>query len=290
MNFDKPPQENKEKLNKSSYEEILNEVEKNIDTPDEIKNFIEKRLHVLKNESSKVDIGSFSRQWHEGFIHPDSLIRRSYMVDPFCLDDDSIYEDMFSMIKKFKEHPWWKDKSMRQMMPFIIQHTIAEYFGNLTSYSNTEESNRKFYIEHNNLMMPAISISELKGKNIGVCAEKSAVSENLTSFLGLESYYIISNTCKANPDDNDAFHAYNIWKTENGYFIYDATNPSLNLEKDTNKILDYNPAIYPITEEIFNEIKIGETTRVKHTDRVSDSERNILETKVTERVYGGYKK
>lgn len=289
MNFDKPPQEN---INKNSYEEILNEVEKIIDDPEQIKVFIERRLNELKKGSNKVEIGAVSKQWHEGFIHPDSRIRRSYLVDPFQMDDDSIYQDMFSVIKRFKEHPGWKDKPIKQMIAFIIQHTIADYFGNLVSYPNTDMDNRLFYMEHDDPTITSeISISELKGKNIGVCAEKSAASENLSSFLGLESYYIISNTCIINPEDKGrTSHAFNIWKTQKGYFIYDSTNPALNLEQDTNKILDYNPAVYPITDEEFNKIKNGGTAIVKHFDRVSDSSGNVLETKTTERVYGGYKK
>lgn len=290
MSFDKLPESKIENAGQISYEEILNEIEKIMNDPEQVKSFIMKRLNELKNESIKGEIGAMSRQWHPGFIHPDSSVRRSYMVDPFFVNDDSVYEDMFSVIKKFKEHPGWKETSLGQMMPFIIQHTVADYFGNLVSYSNTESNNQRFYMEYDDPNVPGISMHELKGKNIAVCAEKSALSENLATFLGLESYLVVSNTCKANPDDEDVFHAYNIWKTKKGYFIYDSTNPKLNLEKDTNKILDYNPAVYPITEEVFNEIKNGGTTSVKHIDKVSDSERNVLENKVTERVYGGYKK
>ncbi len=289
MNFNKPIENKIENTHKTSYEEILNEIEKIIDDPEQVKSFIAKRLNELKNESAKGEIGAMSRQWHSGFIHPDSPVRRSYMVDPFYVNDDSVYEDMFSVMRKFKEHSGWKDKPLRQMMPFIAQHTIADYFGNLVSYSNTERNNQLFYMEHDDPTIPGISMNELKGKNIAVCAEKSALSQNLAVFVGLESFLVISDSCKSNPDDKEAFHAYNIWKTQKGYFIYDSTNPALNLEKDTNKILDYNPAIYPITEEEFSQIKNGGTTSVKHTDRVSDSNRNVLETKITERVYGGHK-
>lgn len=292
MKFDQPSLGNIENAHNNEYEEILNEVEKIINNPDQIKEFIARRLEKLKSESSKVEIGAMHKQWYQGFIHPDSSIRRSYMVDPFRVDDDSIYEEMFSVIKKFKEHPGWKDMSIRSIMPFIIQHTVVNYFGNIASNSETERNNEVFYVEHDDPNMPEISIKELKSKKIAVCAEKSAVSENLASFMGLESYLIVSNTFKGNPDDNEkgALHAYNIWKTTKGHFIYDPTNPMLNLEKETNKILSYNPAVYPITGEEFKKIKEGGTVIVKSEGKVSDSERSIHEIKTTERVYGGYKK
>ena len=74
-----------------------------------------------------------------------------------------------------------------------------------------------------------------------------------------------------------------------GYFIFDPTNPHLNFEKDTNKVLNYYPSVYPISEENFNAIKNGGLVNVKHEDMISDSDGNFFEKKTSERIYGGPK-
>lgn len=277
----------KEDSQQEGYEEIISKIEKIIDNPEEIKSFITKRLMELKNNSSKVEIGGMSRQWHSGFIHPGSTIRRNYMVDPFHVDDDSVYEEMFSIIREFKSYPTWKEKTLKQMMPSIVNHTIGKYFGNYVTYSDTEQKNQNFYLSHDDPTLPDVSLRELKDKSMAVCAEKSALAQNLTSFLGLESFLVISDSCKANPDDKNGLHAYNIWKSKNGYFIFDPTNPHLSLEKDTNKLLNYFPSVYPISEESFNTIKNGGIVDVIHEDIISDIANNSSEKKMTKRTYGG---
>lgn len=283
------PKNNIEKGNKQSYEEILNEVEKIIDNPDEIKSFIDKRLKEIENKNDKGTISIMAKDFHQGFINSESPIRRSYLVEPFYMDDDSLYEDIFSVIKKFKESPGWKEKPLRAMMPYVVQQTIIDYFGNITSYSNTEEDNQSFYIDRDDTESSRISIKEFRGKKFAVCAEKSALAENITSFLGLESYLVLSDSCKIG-NETGSLHAYNIWKTNNGYFIYDPSNPAFNLEKDTHKILNYAPAVYPISEDDFNKIKNGGTTEVKHTNKISDPKENTTEIETVERTYGGNKK
>lgn len=279
----------KENSQQEEYDEIINKIEKIIENPEEIELFIKERLLELKKNNNPVEISTLSKQWYSGFIHPDSIIRRSFMVEPFRVNDDLVYQDLFSIMKEFKNSTVRKNKTLKEMMPSVVNHTIVKYFGNFISYSDTEQKNQDFYLNHDNPNLPNVSLSELKGKGIAVCAEKSALAENLTSFLGLESYLVVSNSCKANPDDKNGLHAYNIWKTKNGYFIFDPTNPHLNFEKDTNKVLNYYPSVYPISEENFNAIKNGGLVNVKHEDMISDSDGNFFEKKTSERIYGGPK-
>jgi len=281
-----PTQENNKQ---EEYEEILSEIEKNLYHPEKLKGWTKKRLIELKNKSEPLQIGFNYKRWCSDFIHSESETYRSMWVDPFRIDDDSLYEEMFSVMKDFKDNPSWKNKPLRSMMPYVIQHTIVKYFGNLTASVNTEANNQEFYKAHSaDDSFPAhISLKELKEKGIAVCAEKAAVAQNLTSILGLESNLVMSSNCKLLPEEKEELHAFNIWHTKKGYFIFDPTNPMLKMEKDTNTIKSYNPAIYPISKDDFKKIKDGGVVSVQNEDIVCDSKGNILEKKIAERIYGG---
>lgn len=272
-----------------SYEEILNEIEEVIDDPEKVKSFIVNRLSELSKVSNPTEIGAMTNTFYSGFINPKTKIRRSYTVDPFTLNDESVYADLFSALKKFRESPAWKDQPLRAMIPFVVQHTVADYFGNLVSDSRTENDNRKFYMDNSYDESPDISIGNLKGMGFAVCAEKASLSQNLTSFLGLESYLVNSNTCQLIPDGDSGGHAFNIWKTTKGYFIFDPANPQLTLEEGTQKVLTYAPAVYPISEETLVSMKNGGTGKVQHVDVISGVDGNLVEKKVSERIYGGSK-
>jgi hypothetical protein len=281
-----PTQENSQQ---KGYEEFLYEIEKNLDNPEKLKSWIENRLTELKNKSEPLQIGFNYKRWYSDFIHPESETYRSMWVDPFRVDDDSLYEEMISVMKDFKDNPSWKDKPLRSMMPYVIQHTIVKYFGNLTANGNTEANNQEFYRVHSvDESFPAhISLGELKEKRIAVCAEKASVAQNLTTVLGLESNLVMSSNCKLLPEEKEELHAFNIWRTKKGYFIFDPTNPMLKIEKETNTIKSYNPAIYPISEDEFKKIKDGGVVSVQNEDIFCDSKGDILEKKLTERIYGG---
>lgn len=268
------------------YGTILNEVETAISLGNE-KQFIESRLHEL-NESSKVkDLGIMYSKIHQGFINPNSRIQRSPMVDPFHLDDDSLYEQLFTSVKKFKEADGWKEKDLRSIMPVVIQQTLSDYFGNSHGKSDTESRNQKFYIDHSDVTSEDVSLKDLKGKEIAVCAEKASASQNLVSFLGLESYLIMSDSKLES--SKPEFHAFNVWKTKNGFFIYDPTNPRLTIREETNNLESVYPAVYKISEEEFNKVISDGEVSVKHENAYigNDAKPSV---EITERIYSGPEK
>ncbi len=269
------------------YSEVLQEIEVAL-SPEEQKNFIENRIKEIESTSENRNFGVMYDQKLTGFIKPEAKIQRSPMVEPLQLDDPAVYEVMFETIKEFKDHQGWKDKPLRSMMPEIIQHSLSKYFGNQIGWADTESKNRQFYFEHSDSPeSKPISLSEIRGKGLAVCAEKAALAQNLVTFAGLESHLVMSN-CKLYGEKPE-LHAFNILKTENGYFIYDPTNPSITLNKNDNSLKNSSAAIYKISDEDFEKIERGEEIDVVHTDYVSDSEGNSVGKNQT-RTYKGSEK
>jgi hypothetical protein len=279
---------NKENVSEKSYEQMLLEIERLLDADQEkVQEFISLRIEELKKRSVPKDIGAMSNRWVEGFIHPESVIRRSYMVDPLRIDDNDIYETLLNSIREIKNMEGWSEKPIRALIPTALQHALAKYFGNLVSDPDTENNNRAFYMDHTDAESPDISLKELKEKNIAVCAEKASTAQNLITFLALKSFLVNSNTSKLLPEGKEELHAYNILETTNGYFVYDPTNPQVATEKRSGKIVTYTPALYPITKEQFDTLKDGGTVSVQHKDFEYDDQGNPIDSKVTERIYGG---
>lgn len=266
------------------YAEVLSGIEACLAEGKEL-DFIENRLEEIKTTSENQNFGIMYAHFLQGYIKPDALIQRSPMVDPLKMDDPELYATLFETIKKFREIPGWKEKELRAIMPEIIQHTISGYFGNEAGTVNTEKENSTFYLDYStDADSKSIPLKALKGKGIAVCAEKSAAAQNLAMFAGLEPYLVMAD-CKLD-GDKEQLHSYNILKTDNGYFIYDPTNPRMLIEKDTNHLKSSYAAIYKITDEEFMLLKQGKDVKVEHADTYEDSE-GKTEHNVRERIYRG---
>ena len=270
------------------YERILAEIDSVLAKPDEQKPeaidvFIGGRVNELTASSQPRNISI--AEFYQGFIHPESNIRRSFIVDPFRIDDTDIYSELIQNIGELKNMPGWDQKITRELMPTAVLYTIAKYFGNAVGTSGTENRNQQFYMDSTTSESQGISIKELKGRGIGVCAEKAGVCQNLLSFAGLDSTLVLSDKCQL-AGEKENLYAYNIIHTERGYFIFDPTNPEQHTQQDTRALVNYSPVFYPITIEQYQNLKSGGTVEISHTDYVvTDS--GTKQPEVSKRIYGG---
>jgi len=245
------------------YLERLKEIEEILKfSEEEQRKYIEERLKSLTANSKPGEISLVDQTIYSGFLGPEMKIRHSMIVSPFVVDDPDIYLLFFNVIRKFKEREDWKGKSLREIMPFAIQAALSEYFGNAIGGVSTESRNREFYLDAS-LESDQISINELKGKKIAVCAEKAAVAQNLLAFVELESKLIASSHCRIPEEDKYTAHMYILIHGVDGDMIYDPTNPVLIISKE-GKLISYYPALYPITQEQYQELINGGSIIVRH--------------------------
>ncbi len=279
------PEEKIDKLEEIMVDlETIIEIEEPETQKQAIQVFIEKRLEELEKEvSEKQSILSLvGNKAEDQFIHPETEIKRNWMFDGFNVNDPEIYTVLLENFGKFYKH--WNKPNPRSIIGHSIIYALSEYFGNHFSVENTNARNCEFYKDHTTTDSRTVDLAELKEKSLAVCAEKATVAHNYLKFLGMDSYVIFSDNCKLG-DSNDG-HAYIIFSTKNGKFIFDPTNPIL-IEDSEGKINSVNPALYKIPEEDFNHLLNRDNNQitVQHIDQKLDNGKYIPKEPQA-RVYG----
>ncbi len=261
-----PIDENQE----NSYQDVLKEIdvlltEENLEQQSKaIEQYTNQRLAELTSVVKPVNISIQENPFYKGFIHPESKIKRSFIVDPFQLDDQEIYSHLIKNIGEIKASPGWNEKTTRVIIPTAVLYTVAKYFGNFVGYQDTDAKNREFYMDKTTTESDSVSIKELEGKGIAVCAEKAALSQNLLSFMGIDSTLVFSDKCQFD-GEKEGLHAFNIVHTENGFFIFDPTNPEQHRDAE-GKLANYLPNFYPISNEQYQSLQESGTVEVQHKD------------------------
>lgn len=245
------------------------------------------RMAELTGESKPKTLSLVAGSVHNGFIHPESRIMRNFLVDAVRIDDPQIYQVLLESFRQYRENPSWKNKSMREIATYALARTLGEYFGNHYGTSSTEQNNRQFYWDHGSADSEDISISEFRGKKIGVCAEKAAVAQNLLTFMGYETELVMStnNRLNASETDDREGHAYLILTTDRGHFIHDPTNPIM-VKKEDGSVFAVMPSNYPISDEQYRGLVGGGQAEVDHTDLTWDGN-SYQKQESVKRIYGG---
>lgn len=273
-------------------DQVLSEIDGifKVGDPDERKqkssDFVAERLKALTETSTRKEISLLSPAY-KGFVHPESGIRRNFLVDPFHIDDDELYSVLLDTLGEFRESSNWQGKSLREIVPFAVVRAIGKYYGNYWAYNSTEAENQEFYMERSTATSEDISLKELKGKGFAVCAEKASAAQNLLSFLGYDVELIASSNCRLESpgQDDRGGHMFNVISSESGHYIFDPTNPSL-LEDDQGKVVSFLPANYKITNEEYQGLMSGGQVEVTHNDGKWDGTQAIKGPDQT-RTYGG---
>ncbi len=256
-----------------------------LDYPEKWDQYIENRVAELEKTSTKKGINLITNTHNKGYINPQSEVKRVAILRGFAVNDNSAYKTFLESLKLYRDHPNYKDKNIKSYIPNAIQWTIGKYFGNFLADENTEYDNQEFYFEHSGYDSPEepINLSEFRGKNIGVCVEKSALANNLIIFADANSELLLAD-CSIEQDKEEG-HAYNIITTEKGKFIYDATNPINTYNKDQNTN-SYQPALYPISSEQYEQL-INNNGKITVEHPWYTIENGNTEVKQKSRVYAG---
>lgn len=284
------PETIKNKLDK--YEEALADLKILLDMDNEevkekiVKAFIEKRLKELEKEATnKKGVLSLVGNCAVGeFIDPETEIKRAYYLDGFHINDPEIYNVLLTTFAKF--YKAWNKPQMNVLLGHSIIYALGNYFGNHYSTENSEKRNVNFYSDHSDLDSKTINLSELKGKNFAVCAEKASVAHNYLKFLGIDSHIIFSNNCRLDEETPGNGHAYIILETKKGKFIFDPTNPIV-IKNTEDVIISLEPSLYKISDEDYKHLLNRDKQRisVQHSNKIFDNG-NYTSEEAKTRFYG----
>lgn len=227
---------------------FLEELKKDIDEKSFDK-IVADRLIFLASEEYKKETEIISETSGiitliKGFIPKDKkiLFAAGLAGAAYVYDDEECYITLLSNIKELKDK---KNKPIDKVMLEAVANTVHDYFGkelsplfsqsedwkNLSKEEIRECYNNCFiesYKKDNGLTwenMPdfvPVSIKETKGLGFAMCSEHAALTQQLFSFLGIESYYVGNNMII---DGKEAPHAYNLIKNDSGdSFVIDILN------------------------------------------------------------------
>jgi hypothetical protein len=247
--------------------------------------FIEKRIEELSQDIETGQIGYVGNRAFSGFIGPEMGIIRSPFVEPIYLDDPSIYRDLIDSLAHYKKNAEPERFNIGSVIPFAVQNALTNFFGNPVPTKNTSTRNREYLLDRSvvSQAQKLISISEYRGKRMGVCAEKSAVAQNFFQFLGIESVLIVGGVKKEG--GSDSHHLFQIVRYKDSAFLYDSSNPKMKLNAD-GELTQYGPAMYSITEAQVQYLLNGGEVIVKSSSTRLDETGEAIEIDAS-RTYSG---
>ncbi len=198
--------------NLNSFRSILTYIN-SLETEDQINEFVLSRLEELEKNSIKRTIeknnnGRLIGTITEGYISSNSPIISSYIVDPFYMNDKTLYTNFIKSIrgKNFDN-------------PLQLFHSLQNFTVDLFGFRGNQSIRESIYLNKKN----KISIADFYGNNSALCTERSATVQNLAEFCGIKSYLVFG---KLSFDGKESEHAYNIFQMKDKTLIlYDATNP-----------------------------------------------------------------
>lgn len=163
----------------------------------------------------------------------ESPIVSSLLVDPFYLNDKSIYFEFIKYIKNSEqiEHP------------LVLLHSLHFFSENMFGITGDQLKRESIYLDGNK---EKISISDFYGQEAALCSERSTTIHNLMSFCGINAYLIIG---KLKFENEEFLHSFNIFQTQKDktLVLLDPTNPIKALK---DKQLVRVPAIHILEKNL----------------------------------------
>lgn len=191
-----------------------------------------------------------------GIISPESTI----CIQPMFGIEFELDKDGMSEIIKMLENKWTaKTESERKNLLSVLTdiYSITEEYLGGHGISETRQ-NAYFQATDNRL-----NLSEIKGKNIGLCAERAAIGHQLLSILeraGLTNFksFLTNSHMTTDTREPHSFIVLKHKKDSSKQYIFDIENP---LEYKTSESSEpkLGIALYPMTEEEYKAFKEGKS-------------------------------
>lgn len=163
------------------------------------------------------------------------------------LDKKSIEE----ILDKFEEKWSEADPKYKKSLQFLT-HSVSSVVNEFLGQSGTSANRTNTYLKSGD---ESISLSDIKGKNIGLCVERAAIAHQVFTVLsesGISNYKSIYTTSELEVDDgtnNYGPHAFIILENktkESERYIYDIQNPIVVKKDDEQYRVD---GIFDLSED-----------------------------------------
>lgn len=202
--------------------------------------FIQNRLDYLNLCTSNNDFLG-PNNFKKGYIAKDFPLYSGDGTYPLFLDDDTIFLEFLHFLKSRKI------KNIYALLNLIQQFVSYKFGFNGNPIALVELYSTMLEIigEEKN----SVSISEFYKKNIAMCFEKSAIVQNLLTFVGVSSTMVCGILRTPNTEE---LHAFTIINYNDKEILFDVANPLLATGNGKKRIfpaisiisLDENPILF----------------------------------------------
>lgn len=241
------------------------------------KKLISNRLSELE-QSSEQDKELDLNAIHKGFISTSNTIE--FSSDLIDINDNPV-KSKYTMkaTNYFYEYiDYLIQNNINDIISalYLVSPFLHEYFGTNRDYTNKNDRSSSFDImgsqlgkiqqKHgdsvfNDYYNKWFDISIFKNNSIAECTEYAALTQNLFSFLGANSYYV-SGSFSSDKGQSES-HAYNLVQFDaNSFFIVDTANPTITYDMEYN-IVSSKPRIQQISRDEFINAVTGKGLNVE---------------------------
>ena len=157
-------------------------------------------------------------------------------------------------------------KNIKNIMDalYLVSPFLHEYFGTNSDYTNKNNRSSSFDNMGNQLgeikekygnsmfndyYNKWFDISIFKNNSMAECTEYAALTQNLFSFIGANSYYVLGSF--SSDEGKSESHAFNLVQLDaDSFFIVDTANPTITYDMEYN-IISSRPRIQKISRNEF---------------------------------------
>ena len=239
-----------QRLSNCSYEEI----------EDIVKQEVKKQNNASQDVKLGVIGGSLMRRPHRGFISKKSTIKfesGGLGIDSYNMDTEDYLVDFAKLAFNCKLD---SKGAIMQYIAFFVN----QYFGELDSLEDKRSDflTSRCRLDDDGFPLDEdkenISIEDLKGVKLAQCTEKAAITQNILSLFGFDTYYCCGAIKTADTQD---FHAFNVvaGKTREGEVVYRIVDTSMQVPiLNANGVERYRkPYVATIPNEDFQDFIDG---------------------------------
>ncbi len=225
-------------------------------------------LEQIAEQGKELDLDAV----HKGFISTSDTIQ--FSADLIDINDNPISSryTMKSTDYFYEFVEYLKQNNVKDMMSalYAVSPFLRKYFGVNPDY--TTKNNRSDAFDTMGMQLSEIQekhgnevfneyfskwfdISIFKGNSMAECTEYAALTQNLYSFMGANTYYVAG---EYSSDITKEAHAYNLVQLgQDAFYIVDSANPTITYDMDFN-IVDSKPRIQQISRDDFVNAVNGE--------------------------------
>lgn len=256
--------------------------------PEEVDKIVTNIINEANDNSTKIEQLGFlnsaeCNNLFKGFIPLNTKIKyNSIALETYSMGTTDYFYDFANFLRKNNI------KSIANVV-YNLEYYINQYFGypskvtrehifNDIAWNTTTTDEEYFKALENN------KIGDLKGTGAAQCTERSALAQQLLSFLGMEVYYCMG--CIDLGYKQEA-HCFNIFKRKNDYALLDYSMPVTSYDKD-GKACAFYPFVGELTKEEFEEFILdGKLKNFNNYHYINGNQKVLSESERTY-VVGSY--